>query len=400
MKRLMKTMMGIPTSMNVSTSLLTATTAFVTFGASLFLVASATAATYKVDVAPGGALIFSPQAVSIQPGDTVMWTWDRSGHTVTSGVPGGSTGLFDSGIRNNGFTFSFTFSDPGTYNYFCTPHGNCCGMVGSVMVAGPVLPPSQAQLLNISTRMRVETGDNVLIGGFIVTGSQPKKVLLRALGPSLSAAGVSDALADPVLELHGPDGALITSNDNWRSDQEAEISATNLAPAEDLESAILATLTPDSYTAIVSGKNGVSGVGLVEGYDLDQPADSQLANISTRGFVQTGDNVMIGGFILGNGAGTTNILIRALGPSLANSGVSGVLADPTLELHDANGALVMSNNNWNESQQAEIDATGLAPQNAVESAILVTVPTAAYTAIVAGNNGLTGVALVEVYRLP
>ena len=241
-------------------------------------------------------------------------------------------------------------------------------------------------MLNISTRMRVQTGDNVLIGGFIITGNDAKKVILRAIGPSLTQFGVVDALADPVLELHGSDGSVITSNDNWKETQEAEIDATGLAPTEDAESAILMTLAPDAYTAIVSGKDGTSGVGLVEGYDLDQAADSQLGNISTRGFVETGSNVMIGGFILGNGSGTTNILVRAIGPSLSLVGVSGALADPTLELHDANGALINSNDNWKESQQAEIEATGLAPQDDLESAVLVTVATDAYTAIVAGNG--------------
>jgi hypothetical protein len=246
----------------------------------------------------------------------------------------------------------------------------------------------------------VQTGDNVLIGGFIVTGSEPKKVILRAIGPSLAQAGIVDALADPVLELHGPSGALITTNDNWKDTQQSEIEATGIPPESDLESAIVVTLDPTGYTAIVSGKNGTTGVGLVEAYDLDQPADSQLANISTRGLVETESNVMIGGFILGNGVGTTNVLIRGLGPSLAAQGVSGVLADPTLELHDADGTLVMSNDNWKYSQQAEIEATGIPPTNDLESAVIATLPATAHTAIVAGKNGGTGVGLVEVYRLP
>jgi len=261
-------------------------------------------------------------------------------------------------------------------------------------------PPSQAQLLNVSTRMRVQTGENVLIGGFIITGTDPKRVLLRAIGPSLTGQGVPDALADPVLELHGKDTSVITSNDNWKDSQQAEIEATGVPPTNDLESALIITLDPDSYTAIVSGTGAASGVGLVEGYDLDQPADSQLANISTRGFVQAGSNVMIGGFILGNGVGTTNVLIRALGPSLVDQGVQDALSDPTLELHDENGALVETNDNWRDTQQAEIEGTGIPPTNDLESAIIATLPATAHTAVVAGKNGLTGVALVEVYRLP
>ncbi|MGI8957307.1 MAG: cupredoxin domain-containing protein [Chthoniobacterales bacterium] len=377
----------------------------------LFASSGVLAATFEVSVAPGGDFTFSPATVSIHPGDTVLWTWEDAGHSVTSGTPGQTTGLFDSGVQNTNFTFSFTFTSVGTTSYYCKPHGICCGMVGSVTVAEGTptpspspspspSPASHAQLLNVSTRLRVQTGDNVLIGGFIVAGNDPKKVILRAIGPSLTPLGVTGALADPVLELHGSGGALITSNDNWKDTQQTDIEASGFAPKSELESAIIATLDPGAYTAIVGGKAGRSGVGLVEGYDLDQAADSQLGNISTRGLVESGDNVMIGGFILGNGDGTTNVLVRAIGPSLTQAGVRGAMADPTLELHDSNGGLLMSNDNWKETQEAEIEATGLAPANDLESAILVTLPTAAYTAIVAGKNDLTGVALVEAYRLP
>ena len=397
----------------------TTTFSFSKVGATLFIglllalcPRPADAATTMVTVGDGGFFFF-PSSVTIDVGDTVEWTWSAGGHSSTAGTPSQPSGFWDSGVLNQGATFSHTFPAAGSFPYFCSPHGACCGMIGSVAVSAPSptptpspspsptpRPPSEAQLLNISTRMRVQTGDNVLIGGFIITGNDAKKVLLRAIGPSLTQFGVVDALANPVLELHGSDGSVITSNDNWKETQESEIDATGLAPTEDAESAILMTLAPDAYTAIVSGKDGTSGVGLVEGYDLDQAADSQLGNISTRGFVETGSNVMIGGFILGNGTGTTNILARAIGPSLSLVGVSGALADPTLELHDANGALINSNDNWRESQQAEIEATGLAPQDDLESAVLVTVATDAYTAIVVGKDGGTGVALVEVYRLP
>ncbi len=255
------------------------------------------------------------------------------------------------------------------------------------------------KLLNISTRMQVLTDENVLIGGFIVTGISPKRVIVRAIGPSLTAFGVPGALADPTLDLNAPDGS-VTSNDNWKETQQAEIEATGLQPTNDAESAILQTLAPGAYTAIVRGANGTTGVGLVEAYDLDQPADAKLANISTRGFVDTGDNVMIGGFIIGpDGLGDATVLVRAIGPSLENFGVANALQDPTLELHDGNGDTIMTNEDWRETQEAEIAATGLMPTDDRESAILQTLAPGNYTAIVRGAADTTGVGLVEVYDL-
>ena len=258
---------------------------------------------------------------------------------------------------------------------------------------------SVGQLLNISTRLRVLTGDNVLIGGFILLGPDAKRVIIRGLGPSLSSQGVPGPLADPTLELHAGDGTLIASNDNWKSDNQAEIEATTIPPSDDLESAIVATLPADgsAYTAIVRGKNGTTGVGLVETYDLDTAANSKLANISTRGFVDTADNVLIGGFILGDGS--ARVIARAIGPSLTDVGVAGALQDPTLELHDGFGTLVASNDNWKTDQQAEIIATGVAPTKDLESAIVATLLPGNYTAIVRGKNDTTGVGLVEVYNL-
>ncbi len=243
--------------------------------------------------------------------------------------------------------------------------------------------------------MRVETGDNVLIGGFIVTGTQPKKVIVRAIGPSLP---VIDKLANPTLELRDGAGALIASNDNWRSHQQAEIIASMVPPTNDLEAAIVATLPANTsaYTAIVQGVGRGTGVGLVEVYDLDSAVDSQLANISTRGFVQTGDDVMIGGLILVGNA-PRKVIVRAIGPSLP---VTGKLADPTLEIFDQNGVMIAMNDNWRSSQEAEIIATTVPPQNDLESAIVSTLEPAPYTAIVRGKNGTTGVGLVEVFSLP
>ncbi len=261
-----------------------------------------------------------------------------------------------------------------------------------VQTAAPTPTPTPSTLANISTRLRVETGDNVLIGGFIITGTQPKKVIVRALGPSLPVAG---KLANPTLELFGPSG-LITANDNWMdAPNKQEIIASTVPPPNNLESAILMPLAPNAYTTIVRGVNNTTGVGLVEIYDLDSTADSTLANISTRGLVQTGDDVLIGGFIV-LGTEPQRVIVRAIGPSLP---VAGKLADPTLELHNPDGSILASNDNWRTTQESEIMETGLAPSDDLESAIVATLSPEAYTAIVRGKNSTTGVTLVEVYRL-
>ena len=259
--------------------------------------------------------------------------------------------------------------------------------------------PANASLVNISTRLLIQTGGKVGIGGFIITGTDAKKVLIRGMGPTLTSFGVPNALQDPVIELHDGTGVVV-SNDDWKTPQETAIGATGLAPGDDHESAILLTLQPGSYTVIESGKNGTSGVGLIELYDLDAAANAHLSNISTRGFVQTGANVMIGGFIVSGANGSVNLIVRALGPSLAQFGVPTPLADPRLGLYDVNGTLIMSNDNWKDSQQTAIENSGFQPPNNLDSAILVTLPTGNYTAIVSGKNGGTGIGLVEVYRLP
>jgi hypothetical protein len=268
------------------------------------------------------------------------------------------------------------------------------------------LPPSP---VNISTRLAVGTGENVLIAGFIVRGNAPKIVIIRGIGPSLTAVGVSGALQDPVLELRDGSNALLALNDNWRTDQEAEIKETTLLPSDERESAIVALLDPDpgNYTAVFRGANNASGIGVVEAYDLgtasmDVAAAAQLANISTRGLVGTDDNVMIGGVIAANG--TAKFLLRAIGPSLGGAGVKGALQDPVLEFHGADGTTLASNDNWKvrsdgSSQQAEIEATGLPPSNNLESAFIQTVAPGNYTAIVRGKNNTTGVALIELYNL-
>ncbi len=258
--------------------------------------------------------------------------------------------------------------------------------------------PTPAQALNLSTRMRVLTGDNVGIGGFIITGTTTKHVLIRAIGPSLAGSGVPNVLADPTLELNGPGSFVTITNNDWRDDptQEALIEATGIPPTNDLESAIEARLAPGSYTAIVRGNGNTSGVGLVEVYDLNSETDSKLANISTRAFVSTGDNIVIAGFMLGGDSGDDRIVVRGIGPSLS---VPGPLANPTLELRNSNGALLLANNDWQDdpAQAAELTAADLAPTNSLESGIAMTLPPGLYTALLAGVNNGTGIGLVEVY---
>jgi hypothetical protein len=279
----------------------------------------------------------------------------------------------------------------------------------------PAATPA-SQLGNISTRAFVQTGDNVMIGGFIVQGTEPKRVIIRAIGPELSRFGIPDVLVDPTLELHNDTGALIASNDNWQhtiiggiitSDQVDDIRNSGHAPGHPRESAIIAELPAGNYTAIVRGVNNTMGVALVEVYDLSPESNSILGNISTRSFVQTDNNVMIGGFII-QGNEPKRVILRAIGPELSQYGVPNVLPDPTLELHDSTGALIASNDNWQHTiiggiitsdQVHDIMASGHAPTNPTESAIIAELPPGNYTGIVRGHNIITGVALVEVYDL-
>jgi hypothetical protein len=247
--------------------------------------------------------------------------------------------------------------------------------------------------------VRVQSGDNAGIGGFIISGTAPKHVLIRAIGPSLTGFGIPNALANPVLELHGPGAFVTLANDNWKDTQGTAIQATGIAPSNDLESAIDATLNPGAYTAVVRGSNNAAGVALIEVYDLSQAVPAKLANISTRAFVSSGDDIVIAGFILGNNAGDDRIVVRGIGPSLTAFGVSSALANPTLELRDNNGALLLANNDWqdNPAQAAELTASDLAPGNALESGIAATLPPGSYTALLAGVNNGTGIGVVEVY---
>jgi hypothetical protein len=287
--------------------------------------------------------------------------------------------------------------------------------ISATTSAAPIIG---SQLTNISTRAFVQTGDNEIIGGFIVQGIGPTKLIVRAIGPELIPYGVPNVLADPTLELHDGTGALIASNDNWQhtiiggiitADQVAEIQNSGHAPTVATESAIIANLPPGNYTAIVRGVNNTIGVALVEAYDLSAsiPSPSILGNISTRALVQMDDDVMIGGFIV-QGPVPKRVIVRAIGPELIPYGVPNVLPDPTLELHDGTGALIASNDNWQHTiiggiitadQVAAIQNSGHAPTVATESAIIGNLPPGNYTAIVRGKNIIVGVALVEVYDL-
>jgi hypothetical protein len=265
--------------------------------------------------------------------------------------------------------------------------------------------PPAGNALNISTRLPVGTDDNVLIGGFIALGSTPKRVIIRAIGPSLGASGLTGVLADPQLELNSG-GEVIARNDNWQSTQiggaiasgqVVDIHASSIPPSSNLEPAIVTTLEPNvPYTAIVRGVGNGTGVGLVEVYDLDPAADSRLANISTRGFVQGGDNVMIGGFIYGGGVGATNIIVRGLGPSLP--GVENPLRDPLLQIYEGQGTLLNENDSWNAENGSAIYATGLAPTSGTEAAVLLTgLARGGYTVVLRGADGGTGVGSIEAY---
>jgi PKD domain/Fibronectin type III domain len=252
-----------------------------------------------------------------------------------------------------------------------------------------------AQLLNLSTRMRVQPGDNALIGGFIIRGTEQKKVILRGIGPSLNVPGKLD---DPVIQLYNSANVNIAGNDDWKTNQQ-EVQDTGLAPTNDRESAIVITLDPGAYTVVMRGKNNSSGIGVVEVYDIGLAANARLANVSSRGFIGTGDNILIGGFFAGpQTAAVTGVVFRAIGPSLSNFGVPQPMQDPTIEIHNGNGNMIASNDDWQTNQKAEIQATGLAPSDSRESAILMrNFDPGPYTAIVRGKNNTTGVGLVEIY---
>ena len=262
----------------------------------------------------------------------------------------------------------------------------------------PSTPPGKA--VNIATRVFVDTGERVSIAGFIVTGDIAKKVLIRGIGPSLAASNVPNPLQNPTLTLFNADASVRQTNDDWmNSPDAAEIISTGIAPKDDRESAIIADLPPGQYTAALAGKDGGIGNGLIEVYDLASGNSSTLANLSTRGFVGTADNAMIGGVIVGSGEHPI-VVLRALGPTLTAAGISGPLLDPTIELFDQNGTMLDSNDEWREGQSQALIATELAPSDDHEAALVAFLAPGNYTAVVRGKDNSTGVALVEAYRLP
>jgi hypothetical protein len=268
--------------------------------------------------------------------------------------------------------------------------------VGPMTVASAI-STSAAQFQNFSSRLLIQTGDNVGIAGFVIGGSEPKNLLIRGLGPTLTKLGITDVMQNPTLELHDSSGSLIATNDDWKNTQQAAIAATRLEPANDSESAILATLQPGSYTVVQTGGSGGTGAGLLEIYNLDPVATSTLVNMSTRGRVLPGNGALIAGCSVDGGSGAKNVLVRALGPSLTARGVNGALADPILTLYDGNGNVITANDNWKDSQQEAIEDSALQPPDDFEAAIFTTLTTGSYTAIVTGKNGNNGIALLEVY---
>jgi hypothetical protein len=336
--------------------------------------------------------------MQIDRGSTTLSVWTRSRGAYVWPLPSGPVGAGPTPTATPTSTPTATATSTPTATATATATGTPQPTATATSTATPTATP--AQLLNISTRARVLTGDNELIGGFIITGNANKKVILLAKGPSLAVGGspVGGRMDDPVLELRNSDGSLITSNDDWKTSPErAEIESSGLAPSNDKESAILRTLAPGSYTALLSGKNNSTGIALVEIYDLAANT-SLLANISSRGLVDTGDNVMIGGFMTGNQTADTRVFVRGLGPSLQGK-VANALADPVLELYDANGNILESNDNWKDApNRSDIEATGIPPTHDAEAAILRQVSPAHYTAILRGKTG-SGIGVVEIYDL-
>ncbi len=350
---------------------------------------------------------------NLRPQDLFSWSSAgrrniRSTGTRYFSINGGSTNIVNFNQDPSGDFGDWSSTDcPQAHPYVQNAFG-CAGQSSDVSDRSPEginldvigYDLNRATLGNISTRAFVQTDNNVMIGGFIITGVGQKKVIVRGIGPSLVNYGITNPLQNPMLELHNSTGAVIASNDNWiDAPNRQEIINSGLAPRNNLESAILMSLNPGAYTAIVRGVSGGIGVGLAEVYDLDLTAGSKLGNISTRAFVQTGDNVMIGGFIV-SGPDSETVVVRAIGPSLVSYGITNPLQNPTLELHDHTGAVIASNDNWMSApNRLDIINSGLAPSNRLESAILMRLAPGAYTAIVRGVNAGIGVGLVEVYGL-
>ena len=344
---------------------------------------------YEADQGTDTVLKFAPNGTS-----TIFATLDSSvDNAPVRPIVDSADNIYLSVITQAGGGTIYKFTPAGVRSTFVSET-----TVVSFMAFGPSVASPSAQLLNIATRLKVLTGDNVLIGGFIITGTDPKKVLILGIGPSL-AQFFSGSLSDPTLELY-QGNMLLQMNDDWKTDQQAEVEATGAQPSNELESAIVRTLDPGSYTAILRGKGDTMGIGVVQAYDLNQAANSKFGNIATRGFVDSGDNAMIGGFIIGPASGgSTAVVVRAIGPSLTNFGVSGALPDPTVELHDGNGATIAFNDNWADDANQGSIPQSLKPGDQHESALYRVLPPGNYTAIMRGTGNSTGIGLVEVYNL-
>ena len=387
---------------------------------------------HEVDEAIGLGSRLGGNGSDLRPQDLFSWSSPGNRNISTSGtryfsINGGVANIVNfnqdpDGDLGDWFREQCPQTHPYVQNAFV-----CAGQYSDISATSPeginldvigydLTQTSQSSLGNISTRSFVQTGEHVMIGGFIIQGSGPKRVIIRAIGPELTQYGITDALANPRLELHNGTRALIATNDDWQttilggiitSNQVSDIQNSGHAPTAASESAIIADLQPGNYTAIVRGVNNTAGVALVEVYDLSPGASSSLGNISTRSFVQTGEHVMIGGFIV-QGAGAKRVIIRAIGPELTQYGVPDALANPILELHNGTGALIATNDDWQttiiggiitSSQVSDIQNSGRAPTAASESAIIADLQPGNYTAVVRGVNSTTGVGLVEVYDL-
>lgn len=355
-------------------------------------------ANYRLELdADLNALQSSLAAQSLTPAIYRVDIWTNTIRMFSNGPRYGLTNITSPAQDNSS-------ANPDKYIFWDDVHPTTAGHYQIAKAAYDAItlpPPTFSKALNIATRVFVDIGERVSIAGFIVTGDVSKKVLIRGIGPSLMTDNVPTPLADPILTLFDESGNMLTTNDNWRdSPRAADIIATGIPPKDNLESAILTSLAPGHYTAVLSGKDNGIGNGVVEVYDLEEGSNSTLANLSTRGFVGAGDNVLIGGLIIGNGDSPL-IVLRAIGPSLASSGIANPLLNPTLELHDGNGATIAFNDDWKIPQMQAVRGTTLAPTDDREAAIVAAfLSPGNYTAIVRGKNGATGVAVVEAYRLP
>ena len=347
----------------------------------------------------------SPGVPSVDAGPDQFLEWptsvslsgsvnDPSGHaSVVWKVYSGPAGA--AFANANQATTTVTINEPGTYTFMLSADDGVHAVAYDAVV---VRVTGHDALANLATRVQVGAANNVAIAGFIVTGNSSKQIVVRGLGPSLAAASVQGALSDPVIELYDASGHLLSSNNDWQATQAQALRDANLAPSNDLESAILTTLSPGAYTVVLHGNASATGIGLVELYDLQISASSKLGNLSTRGLVGVGQSVMIGGTIV-TGQDNARVAFRALGPSLSAAGIANAISDPQLDLFDGNGTRIGANNNWKDSQQAAIASAGLGPANDLESAIIIDLAPGNYTAVLSGVNGATGVALVEAYHL-